>query len=493
MVQGTASSVGKSLIVAGLCRLLRQEGYRVAPFKAQNMALNAAVTPDGGEIGRSTAVQAEAAGVEPTVEMNPVLLKPEPGMRSQVVLLGRPAGHLAAADFLTRKQALWEHIRTALDHLRDAYDVIVIEGAGSPAEINLRAGDVVNMRVARYAQAPVLLVGDINLGGVFAHLVGTLELLEAEERGLVAGLIINKFRGDASLLASGLTFLEQRTGVPVLGVLPYLPGLRVAEEDAVALEQSGMTDRQAPLDIVVIRHPHIANFDDFDLLAAEPAVRLRFVSSPSEVGRPDLLILPGSKATVADLKALEERGLAGQIIALAGRGIPVLGICGGYQMLGERILDPDGVESAEREATGLALLPAVTAFRPDKRTRQVQVLRGLAGAFAGLDTPVSAYEIHMGQTQHSGTPLFEVRAGAEPPYHDGLVDATGTVAGAYLHGLFEARATRQALIRWLGQRRGLDLAAGQPASREESYDRLAAMLREHLDLPRLWGIVGLHR
>ncbi len=492
MVQGTASSVGKSLVVAGLCRLFKQDGYRVAPFKAQNMALNAAVTSYGLEIGRSTASQAQASGVAPTVDMNPVLLKPEPGMRSQLVLLGKPAGHLATSDYITRKQVLWEHVQGALGRLRAAYDVVVIEGAGSPAEVNLRNGDIVNMRVAREAQAPVLLVGDINLGGVFAHLVGTLELLQPEERTLVKGLVINKFRGDASLLTDGLRFLEQRTGVPVLGVLPYLPDLLLAEEDSVALEQQRVLPAgSATLDIAVIKLPHIANFDDFDLLAAEPDVRLRFVHRSGELGRPDLVILPGTKATVADLLVLRDAGLAGHLEALAGRGTPVLGICGGYQMLGERIFDPLHIESAEEATEGLGLLPVSTTFGADKYTRQVQILRGQVAPFAQLEGPLSCYEIHMGATVTEGQALFTVAEPGETGRSDGCVSASGLVAGTYLHGLFEHAVVRRTLIRWLGQRKGLALTGSANTSREASFDTLAAMLRSHLDVPSVRGIMGL--
>ncbi len=494
MVQGTSSSVGKSLVVAGLCRLLRQEGYRVAPFKAQNMALNAAVTREGLEIGRAQAVQAEAAGVEASVDMNPLLLKPEGDSRCQVVLLGRPLESLHARDFYRQRGQFWTSICDSLERLREQYDLVVIEGAGSPAEVNLREGDLVNMRVALHAQAPVLLVGDIDKGGVFASLVGTLALLEPEERALVRGFLINKFRGDIALLRSGLRMLEERTGVPVLGVIPYLHNLLVSQEDSAGLE-AGSTGTGL-LDIAVIRLPRIANFDDFDLLGAEPAVGLRFVDDPMKLGRPDLVILPGSKGTVTDLLYLRETGLARAIVALASTGTPVLGICGGYQMLGERILDPEGVESAEPEMPALGLLPATTTFASEKRTVKVsaRVVAASGPLAPARGEEVGAYEIHMGTTLHEGAPLFQIREGGQATPEGCMADG-GLVMGSYLHGIFENESIRRALVRWLVERRGLPAvpAGGAVATREAEYDRLADHLRQHLDLPSLLGIAGLGR
>jgi adenosylcobyric acid synthase len=491
MVQGTASSVGKSLVVAALCRLFRQEGLRVAPFKAQNMALNSAATPDGREIGRSTAVQAAAAGVAPTVDMNPVLLKPEGDSRSQVVLLGKPAGRLSALDYLDRKRALWAVVAGALDRLRRQFDLIVIEGAGSPAEVNLRAGDVVNMRVAGHADAPVLLVGDIDRGGVFAALVGTLELLEPDERERVRGLIVNRFRGDLELLRPGLRFLEERTGKPVLGVLPYLRDLRLPEEDAVALERGPVARKDAPLDVAVVQFPRIANFDDFDLLAAEPAVALRYVTRPAELGRPDLVILPGTKTTVADLAFLRSSGLAADVVELARRGTPVLGICGGYQMLGREIRDPERVESDEERVAGLGLLPVETEFQVEKRTVPVRATAtSNPGWIRGLSSAVEAYEIHLGRTSGATSTAFEVDDGSTVR-PDGDVSPDGQVVGTYLHGLFENVAARDALIRWLGRRKGLELSASPDLDRSREFDRLAGWLRENLDVARLRGMIGL--
>ncbi len=492
MVQGTASFVGKSTVVAGLCRLFRQDGLRVAPFKAQNMALNAAVTPDGLEIGRSTAVQAAAAGISPAVEMNPILIKPEAGARAQIVVLGRPLGTLETTDYLSRKAALWEVVTDALARLRSHYDLIVIEGAGSPVEVNLRDGDIVNMRVARHANAPVLLVGDIDRGGVFAALVGTLDLLSAEERDLVRGLIVNRFRGNVDPLRPGLTFLEERTGKPVLGVLPYLDDLRIADEDAVALDNHAERREVDPglLDVAVIRLPRISNFDDFDLLAAEPAVSLRYVERLDDLGRPDLLILPGSKSTVADLAYLRECGFADGIRYLAALKTPILGICGGYQLLGQRILDPDSVESGEPDVPGLCLLPVTTCFQAEKRTRPVRA-RGLPGPgwlrrLVGQE--FTGYEIHQGQSITDGRPALEILDG-DARRADGCQSADGLVVGTYLHGLFESAVVRDALIEWLGERKGLHLRADSSIERACDYDRLADWLRENLDVRRLHQIV----
>jgi adenosylcobyric acid synthase len=492
MVQGTSSSVGKSLLVAGLCRLLHQEGYRVAPFKAQNMALNAAVTPDGLEIGRAQAVQAEAAGIEPCVEMNPILLKPEGDSRCQVVVMGKPQSTLHAQEYYRQRDQLWETVRSSLERLRSRFDLVLIEGAGSPAEVNLRKGDLVNMRVALETHSPVLLAGDIDKGGVFASLIGTLELLAPEERELVKGFVINKFRGDVSLLEPGLRFLEGRTGIPVLGVVPYIRGLLISQEDSAGLEE--VATGTGLLDVAVIRLPRIANFDDFDLLGAEQAVGLRFVGRAEELRRPDLVILPGSKGTVSDLGFLRETGLDRAITALARTGTPILGICGGYQMMGERILDPDGVESAQSETAGLGLLPATTTFAAGKRTVRVRAkVKAEEGPFASArGASIDAYEIHMGGTLHTGGPIFELAEDGKP-VSDGCIAGNGLLMGSYLHGLFENESLRRALVDWLVERRGLPpLHHTQTvASRDAEYDRLAETLRQSLDLVALRRIIGL--
>lgn len=496
MIMGTHSNAGKSILVTALCRIFAQAGYRVAPFKAQNMALNAGVTPQGHEIGRATIAQAEAAGIAAHVDMNPVLLKPEGYGRSQVVLNGKHYTHIEAGNWLDLKQVLWEHVTAALDRLRQRHDLIIIEGAGSPVEINLKAGDIVNMRVAQYVQAPTLLVGDIDRGGVFAALVGTMVLLEPQERKLVKGFIINKFRGDLSLLGDGLHMLQTRAyNTPTLGVIPYLPDIGVAAEDSVALDElpsrsnldNGAASRR--VEIAVIRLPRVQNFDDFDPLAAEPGVQVRYIDRLEELGRPEAIILPGSKMTLADLAWLRERGLADQIIGLAKNGTEIVGICGGYQMLGRLISDPDGSE-AEPGATesGLGLLPIDTTFAGDKRTVQVQAtLQAKQGGLAQLGhSPITGYEIHMGRSYPAGetlSPLCLIHGGTEDHF-DGAIAANGRVWGTYLHGLFDNDHLRHAWLRSLGWQ-----GAGRLFDRQQAYNRLADHVRAHMNMPALNRIV----
>ncbi len=489
MVVGTASSVGKSVIVTALCRIFRQDGVQVAPFKAQNMSNNADVTPDGLEIGRAQSEQAAAAGLAPRVEMNPVLLKPQGDRTSQVVLNGRPAGLLTSAEF-DRRAELWPHVARALDTLREEYDLVVAEGAGSPAETNLYARDIVNMAVARYAGAPTILVGDIDRGGVFAHFVGTLALLAPEDRPLVRGLVINRFRGDPALLDPAIRDVEARTGVPVLGVVPWIDDLGIAQEDAVALER-GDGAASGPFEVAVIRFPRIANFDDFDPLAAEPGVRVRYVGRAADLGHPALVVLPGTKATMADLDWLRGQGLDIAVRDYVEGGGSVIGICGGMQMLGERLSDPDGVEAeAGRAVEGLGLLPIATTFVADKTTRRVRghVAAGRGHWAALRDTLVQGYEIHMGRTTPTTSaldPLLSVDG-----HEDGAVSLDGRVAGTYLHGLFANNAVRRALLRSLGWR---EEGAGTPTAerREAEFDRLADVVRAHLDLPRIRALLGL--
>jgi len=496
MIQGTASTVGKSLLVAGLCRLFRQDGLRVAPFKAQNMSLNSYVTPEGDEIGRAQAVQAEAAGLAPHVDMNPILLKPEADTRSQVVLMGKPWRSLPAGTYYQHKGELWPAVTGALDRLRARYDLVLIEGAGSPAEINLRAGDMVNMAVARYAQAPVLLVGDIDRGGVFAALIGTLVLLEPEERALVRGLLINKFRGERALLDEGLAMLEERAGLPVLGVVPFLHGLAIAEEDGVYLEQPGQgvaAESLAGVDIAVVHLPHISNFDDFDALKLEPGVSLRFVTTPEALRGAQAIILPGSKNTLADLAWLRTQGLAEAIVARAQAGAAVVGICGGYQMLGRTLTDPHGVDGCGPGAcmAGLGLLPVETTFCPRKHTYQVhaRVLAGEGLFRQAAGSEVTGYEIHMGESR-GGRPALEiVRRGSEQlAQPDGAVDPSGRIFGTYLHGLFDTPAFRRAWLESLGWR-GSGEAFALRQVREAAYDRLAAALRESVDVGALYRLL----
>jgi adenosylcobyric acid synthase len=499
MVQGTASHVGKSTLVTAICRILRQDGWRVAPFKAQNMALNSFVAAEGGEIGRAQALQAEAAGLDPSIDMNPILLKPEADAHSQVIVNGRSIGSMAAGEYQRRKLELWPMVTAALDRLRGTYEIVVAEGAGSPAEINLQHADLANMRIARHAQGPVLLVGDIDRGGVFASLLGTLELLEPGDKSLVHGFAINKFRGDPAILAPGLDFLVERTGIPMLGVIPHLKDLDLPEEDSLAFDE--VVDRPARsdlLDIAVIRLPRIANFDEFAPLAAEPAVRLRYVDRAADLGTPDFTILPGTKTTMADLAWLRASGLANRLISLAELGVPILGICGGYQMLGRRILDPHGSESSTPVADGLDLLPIDTTFATEKRTVRVRgkLFRSSALFASAWRDEIVAYEIHMGESlDHGGSHPFagiEERSGAEVMELDGAVSADGLLMGTYLHGLFENDAVRHALIDGLLARRTDDVAEGVSrgpttrrnltADRAYQLDRLAATVRASLDL-----------
>jgi adenosylcobyric acid synthase len=500
MVQGTASHVGKSLLVAALCRLFKQDGLRVAPFKAQNMALNSYVTATGGEIGRAQATQAEAAGVAAEVDMNPVLIKPEGDARSQIVVLGKVMGSMTALEYHRRKPELMTIVRESLERLRRRADLVVIEGAGSPAEINLKQHDIVNMAVARAAGARVLLVADIDRGGVFASLVGTMELLDPDERALVGAHVINKFRGDPRLLQPGLEFLVARTGVPVLGVLPFLRELELPDEDSLGLEDRRGRGRAsaAELEIAVVRLPRISNFDDFAPLEHEPDVVVRFVERPADVEGADLVILPGSKTTVADLTWLRGSGLAAAVAARAARGAPVLGVCGGCQMLGEEILDPEGMESTSPTTPGLGLLPVRTRFARPKVTAQVRARLATASFLGGaLDSLVSGYQIHMGRLEpvrHPAKPTFTVlaRNGAPVDEPDGAVSASGAVVGTLIHGLFEDHRLRAGLLGILRERRGLPPSGPRTApSREGEYDRLAAMAREHLDLAMLRRIAGL--
>jgi len=502
MVQGTASHVGKSVLVSALCRIFRQDGFRVAPFKAQNMSNNSYVTAGGGEIGRAQAVQAEAAGVEARVEMNPVLLKPEADHMSQVVLLGRPLLSAKTIDYHALKTQLWESVRASLDTLCDEYDIVVAEGAGSPAEINLKATEIVNMRVALYAGAPVLLCADIDRGGVFAAIVGTLELLEPEERATVKGVVINKFRGEASLLSDGLTWLEERTGIPVIGVVNHFRDIHIPEEDSVALDLPARSPGDGVLDVAVVQFPHISNFDDFDPLARENGVSLRYVDAAEQMGRPDLVVLPGSKTTIPDLAWMEHRGLRDAILAAHENGTAVIGVCGGYQMLGTRLYDPDRVESSRTEMQGLGLLPLTTVFTGSKETHRIrgEVLQG-SGLLAGArGLPIQGYEIHMGRTRGDGVgPAFRIDdrsdvAVDEGTAIDGALDASGWVLGTYIHGLFHNGGFRRALLQALARRKGADLSlAPGDLALDQEYDKLADWVRASLKMDLVYEMAGLDR
>lgn len=503
MVQGTASSVGKSLLVTALCRFFRREGLRVAPFKSQNMALNSAVTADGLEIGRAQAVQAEASGILSCVDMNPILLKPESDRRSQVVVLGKLIGSMTAIEYHEYKPRLSTVIGESLTRLRADYDLVVIEGAGSPAEINLKSRDIVNMHVAKLADAPVLLVGDIDRGGVFASFVGTMELLEPDERARVAAFVVNKFRGDLALLKPGLDFLTERTGRPVLGVVPYIQGLRIADEDSVSLEDRMARRRpsQQELNIVVVRLPRLSNYDDVEALEHEAGVVVRFVEQPDEIQGADLVILPGSKNTVSDLSWLRESGIAGAIEARANAGKPILGICGGCQMLGEVIDDPHGVESVETQVRGLGLLALRTHFEREKITAQVQA-RVVRASFLTngmiVEEELLGYEIHMGMVEprHPRTGPFEIRSrnGRMDICTDGVISSNGMVVGTMLHGLLENEVIRAHTLAFLRERRGMPTCMTRPRipSKQAEYDRLETVVREHIDCELLRRLAGLY-
>ena len=468
MIQGASSSVGKSLLVTALCHIFSRRGVRVTPFKAQNMSNNAAVCPDGSEIGRAQYVQALAAGIAPGVEVNPVLIKPEANARAQVVVMGKPFVTLEAGDYYGHKQELWKQVTVALDCLRTLYDLVVIEGAGSPAELNLRSGDIVNMAVARYAKSPVLLVGDIDRGGIFAQLLGTLWLLEPEERALVRGLVVNKFRGDLSLFQDGVRILEDRGGVPVLGVIPYLQDLCIPEEDAVALEtlfsyecSQSIESRATVIDIAILRLPLISNFDDFDPFRMDAGVRIRYVTSPDELGRPNAIIIPGTKSTVADLAWLRSRKLDQALIGYARNGGALVGVCGGYQMLGQVICDPQGVEAQAEITPGLGLLPVETIFLSEKTATQVRAcIRMKPYPAAGSNwltsiqgQEIEGYEIHMGTTL-STSPWLEIiaRNGDSVSVMDGAISLDGRIWGTYLHGIFANQNLRHAWLKSLSWR-----------------------------------------
>jgi adenosylcobyric acid synthase len=520
MLQGTASHAGKTVLAAALCRIYARRGYRVAPFKAQNMALNSCVTRSGGEMGRAQVYQARAAGVEPHVDMNPVLLKPSSDATSQVIVLGRPVAHMTVSEYHAYQAEVWPIVTAAFERLRAVNDLIVIEGAGSSGEINLRDQDIVNMRIARRAHCPVLLVGDIDRGGVFAGLVGHMEVFTPEERSLVAAFVINKFRGDARLLDPGIEELRERTGVPTLGVLPMLEGWRGDEEDSLAIEDRlSRTKPDAPLQIAVVRLPYLSNFTDFDVLADEPDVEVRYVNSPAELEGAAAIVLPGTKSTIADLAWLGESGLAAAVLTQAAASTPVIGICGGYQMLGRRILDPEHAESAEPEVPGLGLLDAETAFAADKRTVRVEGELLAAGVHAGASpsaggtaaapstaagllgppgTPVRGYEIHMGRTTlgSGAVPLLRLRGADGREHDDGAVAAgsptSASVCGTYLHGLFDHPALRAAFLNGLRAARGLSPHSPvAPIAPADDIDRLADHVEAHLDMALLGRIVGL--
>ncbi|MFZ5642299.1 MAG: cobyric acid synthase [Bacillota bacterium] len=505
MVQGTASHVGKSVLVAALCRIFYRDGYRVAPFKSQNMALNSFVTADGGEMGRAQVVQAEAAGRSPNVDMNPVLLKPTGQASSQVIVLGRPVGNLSAQEY-HRKYAgtAWEAICGALDRLHRENDIIVIEGAGSPAEVNLQSTEIVNMRVAREAGAPVLLACDIDKGGALAAIVGTLELISPEDRDRVAGIVINKFRGDLTLFQPAIDFLEAKTAKPVIGVVPYFQGFRIQEEDTVHEETLNKSRESIKRDVevAVIHLPHISNFTDFDPFESDPDVNLRYVGRGTSIGTPDIIIIPGSKNTIEDLAYLNRTGIAEEIIRLNKSGVPVVGICGGFQIMGKELHDPFHTESSIPSIDGLGLLDITTTFAREKITTQVKA--GVCGPGLLLEgargVELVGYEIHMGRTDLGGesVPAFEIvhRFGKSGSTMDGASRTDGKAWGTYIHGVFDNAPFRRKLINTLRKEKGLSpledsISLSAWEQRQRDYDRLSEVVRGSLDMSKIYDMMGI--
>ena len=487
------SNAGKSLLAAGLCRIFKQDGYRVAPFKSQNMALNSFITEDGLEMGRAQVMQAEAAGIRPSVLMNPILLKPTNDVGSQVIVNGEVLGTMSARDYFKYKKTLVPDVMKAYNALAAENDIIVIEGAGSPAEINLKDEDIVNMGMAKMAKAPVLLVGDIDRGGVFAQLIGTVELLEDDEKAMVKGLIINKFRGDKTILDPGVVMLEERSGIPVVGVAPYLD-IQVEDEDSLT-ERFDRKQEAGVIDIAVVRTPRISNFTDFNPFESIPGVSLRYVKHPRDLHSPDMIILPGTKNTMGDLIWMRESGMEAAVLKEASRGKLIFGVCGGYQMLGENLSDPHGVE-AGGTMRGIGLLPVDTVFAEHKTRTQV------CGKFLELDEEFAplknieftGYEIHMGESTWkngavASTSTCDTVTGTEKTegtfYHN--------VCGTYVHGIFDKEEVALGLVRAVGIRKGIDVSEMEgmdfAAFKETQYDILASELRKHLDMKKIYEIL----
>lgn len=501
MIQGTGSSVGKSILTAGLCRIFYQDGFETAPFKSQNMALNSYITADGGEMGRAQVVQAEACGKAPDVRMNPILLKPTTDRKAQVILNGKVHNQMDAVSYHAYKPQLADAVKRTFDSLVSENDIVVIEGAGSPAEINLRENDLVNMGMAEMADSPVLLVGDIDKGGVFASLYGTIMLLTPEERARIKGMIINKFRGDVEILKPGLKMIEDLTGVPVLGVVPYSV-LKIEDEDSLSERFKREQDLSKKIQVEVLYLPHVSNFTDFDALEILPDVNVRYVMRGEAIHDPDLLIIPGSKNTIEDLMYLKNAGLDEQIIRLYRRGKRVVGICGGYQILGKSIADPHATESAIERINGLGLLDTETLFETVKTTTQVTAkVEGFFGDLSHLNGEVvKGYEIHMGQTKRlSGEPLTRIieQLGEEVLVEDGAISPDGRVFGTYIHGIFDNSDFTNGLLNVIRKEKGLDSLEANTLSYEAfkagEYDKLAKILRDTLDMDAIYEICGLEK
>lgn len=495
MVQGTASSVGKSLITAAICRILKQDGYKVAPFKSQNMALNSFITEEGLEMGRAQVVQAEAAGVVPNVLMNPILLKPSTDKKAQVIFMGKVHKNMSAVEYDQFKPTLKGMIKEAYSKLEDAYDYVILEGAGSPAEINLRENDVVNMGMAEISDSPVVLVGDIDRGGVFASIYGTIKLLSEDEQKRIKGIIINKFRGDVSILQSGLDMIEDLTGVPVLGVVPY-SHFRIEDEDSLSERFKFEEEREGTLKVEILYLPHVSNFTDFNVFETQEDVSVRYVMRGQNIGNPDLLIIPGSKNTIEDLIYLKNSGLSEQIIKLRRQGKRIVGICGGYQMLGNLLKDPMHTESAITEMPGLGLLDIETEFEAEKTTTQVEgVIQ--SSKLSGLKNVVKGYEIHMGLTTlgEQVEPLVDIQTRLEENVHlqDGAISSDGLVFGSYIHGIFDNIEFTRNFLNIMRKEKGLEDQTSTVMSfdefKEQEYERLADVIRKHVDVDKLYEIM----
>lgn len=494
MVQGTMSNAGKSMLTAGLCRIFKQDGYKVAPFKSQNMALNSFITKDGLEMGRAQVMQAEAAGIEPSVYMNPILLKPTNDTGSQVIVNGEVLGNMSAREYFAYKHNLREDVMKAFNKLAEENDIVVIEGAGSPAEINLKTEDIVNMGMAKMAKAPVLLVGDIDCGGVFAQLYGTVKLLEEDEQEMVKGLIINKFRGDKTILEPGVKMLEDRIDIPVVGVAPFMD-VDIDDEDSLSYRLTNNNALPSLIDIAVIRIPRLSNFTDFNVFESIDGVSLRYVEKVNDLGTPDMIILPGTKNTMGDLKWLRESGMEKAIVKAHNAGTVVFGICGGYQMLGELLSDPEGIEEGG-EMRGIGLLPMKTVFADNKtRTRTEGTFENISGMLSGLSgMKLEGYEIHMGQStptkEMSGlTSITDNVTGTsktEGAYYD-------NVYGSYVHGIFDGEGIAQAIVGAIAKEKGIELenleSFNYQEYKETQYDKMAAILREHLDVDKIYKIL----
>lgn len=499
MLQGTASSVGKSLLTAALCRIFQQEGHRVVPFKSQNMALNSFITEEGLEMGRAQVFQAEAARVKPSASMNPILLKPTGDSFAQVIIKGKVYKNMTAVEYHEFKPQLRDMIQEIYEELSSSNDIVVIEGAGSPAEINLRDKDIVNMGMAEIADSPVLLIGDIDRGGVFASLYGTIMLLTEEERKRVKGVIINKFRGDKTILEPGLKMLEDLTGVPVVGVIPY-GTFNIEDEDSVTDRFKRSINTEGKVTVEVVHLPHISNFTDFHVFETMPDVHIRYISNGDGIGNPDIIIIPGSKNTISDLKYIRESGLEKEILSAYQRGSLVFGICGGYQILGKKVLDPNGVESNIPEIKGLGLLDVETIFEGEKVTTQVEgkILfkdKGLLGNCE--NSRIKGYEIHMGRTKlgEDAYPFIEIdkKLGEQVKYSDGAVNREGRVFGTYLHGIFDEISFTEEIINNIIRQKGLTPSSNQSISLEEykdrEYDKLAKLVKENIDMEKIYEIM----